>query len=138
KARFDKLGLTWTLPKRDGIRNFSIVGRQGPDVYVQEKTHTQAAVARLDGEGPLVEIDLSIETAEAGATAKSYVNAPQNFEKIIKENFDGVPVPNLDEEHKLGNWHGAMKALSGKDHSGSPLYIRTIYSVLRNVLYLVT
>ena len=137
KARFDKLGLTWTLPTREGIRNFAFSSKAAPDLVIKEKTiYGGIARAALDGEGPAVELELSVQHAHPGATSKAYINESENhFDDLAKENFTGTPIPNLDEDYKVGNWHGSMKALSGKDKAGRPLMIRTVFAVLREYLY---
>lgn len=138
KARFDKLGLTWTLPQRPQIRNFSMTQRSSPNAVPTDKGNLTLAQARLDGEGPGVEIEVSVEKAQPGGTSKGFINNDENFKNLIENNFEGTPVPNLDEEVKLGNWHGAMKSFTGTGKGGGKkLYVRTIFSVLREYLYIV-
>src|SRR5204862_2315601 len=115
-------GLTWTLPAREGVRNFAFSNKMPPDVTIKEKTIYRAATAALDGEGPAVDIQLEIRLANPGATSKEYINNNDNyFEELTKESFDGTPIPNLDEDYRVGNWHGSMKSLTGKDKAGQPL-----------------
>src|SRR5205814_2114224 len=78
KARFEKLGLTWTLPAREGVRNFAFSNKMPPDVTIKEKTIYRAATAALDGEGPAVDIQLEIRLANPGATSKEYINNNDN------------------------------------------------------------
>src|SRR5205085_5809304 len=55
--------------------------------------------------------------------------------ELVKANFDGVPVPEVDEDYKIGNLHGAMRSFTGKSKDGKPLYIRVALMTIRHVLY---
>ena len=140
-ARYDKLGLTWTLPApkdpKEGFRNFAITARGPADVVPKADTNIEIGRAELQGEGPQVVIEFQIEKANAGGTSKAYINQDRNFEELLKVNFEGNPVPNLDEEVAVGNWRGSMKAFTGKDKANKPLYIRTVFSVLKGTLYVI-
>jgi hypothetical protein len=94
-----------------------------------------AVAGLLLGEEVVASIDVRTQKANPGVTAKWIVNRDDIFDRIAEANFSGHPVPNIDEDVKLGNLKGASRALGGTGKNGKKLHIRIYFATLREVVY---
>lgn len=138
-VRFDKLGCTWTLPKApeepDKPRWAFASGEGGNPHLDGTSDGTLAAAGFSAGEGGAAEISVHVHPGKPGLTAKAAIGNDDNFSHLV-DAFEGTPVPNLDEDVKIGNWHGAARSFAGKSKtSGKPLFIRVVLATLRAALY---
>ena len=109
--KFPKVGLTWSLPKpaKEGespVWAFKAEGNRN----LAKGDSGQLARADLSDAAVDLHIELRISNAPAGQTPKDLVGDDEAFRKMMKDNFDGTAVPNVDEQVQIGNWHGASRS----------------------------
>ncbi len=159
--RFEKLGLTWKLPPQsaeappptppDGDappdsdkpppgpppRWAWDVSHGNPNLQPLEKGELARAGLVVGEDNPVV-VSLFIQPGQAGGTVSGFVNNSGNVDTFTKNNFSDTPIPKMDEDMAIGNWHGGVLILTGKDKQAEPgrLQVRMYVAILKNVVYI--
>ena len=148
KRRFEKLGLTWTLPKapeptepppgsdqKEPSKYDVGWGTEGKqDIAPLEKGLAAVAVLGKDG-AAAVTITLELPDTPADMSSLDLIKEEGHFEKV-KDNFDGAPMPNVDSETHLGNALASSRTFAGKGKDGRPLWIRFYATTIKRQVYL--
>src|SRR5207247_1703569 len=114
--KFGKLGLTWTL---DVLGPFRFGEEGDPDIDKGAEGVAAGAGFRESGADLLVQLQL-VKAGDADPDPAAIVRNDSNFKKA-EEKFDGIPVPEIVPEKKVGNAYGAMRGMSGKSKEDGKL-----------------
>ena len=144
-ARIEKYHLAWNLPKPPkadeapfwkftplGLSRLGSSGDDTPSGRAKESLALLEPAQATDGN---LQVLLRAGVVEPGFLPSAAVSEDDNFRSMVSSLFDGTPVPNVDQEVSLGNWHGASRSYTGKGKDGKGLYVRLIFAVLKGVSY---
>jgi len=148
KRRFEKLALTWTLPKapeptepppgsdqKEPSKYDVGFGTEGnKDIALLESGLAGVGVLNRDGAAAVV-ILLELPKAKADVSSLDVIKNEGNFDGA-KEMFEGVPFPAMDADTHLGNALASSRTMSGKGKDGRPLWFRWYATTIRKQLYL--
>lgn len=135
--RFEKQGITWTLPKPpetpnpEDKRTWGWRAEGNVDLALNDAG--RLATASLDDAGQtVILIAFEMPKSSGGVMDQNPIDSIKNDGnfKQFSEDFDGTPIPNIDEDTKIGNVRGGSRSLTGKNKDGRPLY-RRVYAVGR-------
>lgn len=148
QRRFEKLGLTWTLPKppeptepppgseskEPSTYAVGFTSEGNKDIAPLESGLCSVGVLNKDG-GAAIVVVLELPKAKADVSSLEVIKNEGNFDGA-KERFEGSPVPAMDGETHLGNALASSRTMSGKDKEGRPLWIRWYATTIKKQLYL--
>jgi hypothetical protein len=149
KVECTNLGLTWTLPSggkleeppvKEGdparVYTWGFVKDFGNPALKRLESGDLARAALLLNDEPVITATLALpKTNAVDISPAGIVRTEGNFEGFAKA-FEGVAVPNVDEDAKVGNARGACRTLSGKSaENQKPLWIRAYFVTLQKQLF---